>query len=215
MNPFGRIGDDPNPSGDFFYSYDNQEDNFSIAASSFHPGGCNFAFLDGSVRFLKESINAWPYNPANGQPLNVTYDSATCLFSASACAREFTRRLATRSGGEIVERRCLLRVSATTAGDRLRSDIDDHDIDVLTDPHDPVEDRAAREAAMPGLAALAHDDDLDAVLAGEGRRSCWRRRGPRKVIGMPPSCWASSRFLPRTRWVAASIRVRSSAGVWM
>ena len=35
---------------------------------------------------------------------------------------------------------------------------------------------------------------------------------PRKVIGMPPSCWASSRFLPRMRWVAASIRVRSSAG---
>ena len=41
MNPFGRIGDDPN--GDYFYSFDAQEDNFSIAASSFHPGGCNFA----------------------------------------------------------------------------------------------------------------------------------------------------------------------------
>ena len=42
MNPFDRIGDDPN--GDFFYSFDAQEDNFSIAASSFHPGGCNFGF---------------------------------------------------------------------------------------------------------------------------------------------------------------------------
>ena len=41
MNPFNRIGDDPN--GDYFYSFDAQEDNFSIAASSFHPGGCNFA----------------------------------------------------------------------------------------------------------------------------------------------------------------------------
>jgi prepilin-type N-terminal cleavage/methylation domain-containing protein/prepilin-type processing-associated H-X9-DG protein len=101
MNPFGRIGDDPNPSGDFFYSYDNQEDNLSIAASSFHPGGCNFAFLDGSVRFLKDSINAWRYNPANGQPLNVTYDSATCLFSTSPAPGVY-QALATRSGGEIV-----------------------------------------------------------------------------------------------------------------
>ena len=55
MNPFGRIGSDPN--GDFFYAYDAQEDNFAIAASSFHPGGCNFAFLDGSVRGISDTID--------------------------------------------------------------------------------------------------------------------------------------------------------------
>lgn len=36
---------------------------FLGGASSFHPGGCNFAFLDGSVHFLKESIDCWAYGP--------------------------------------------------------------------------------------------------------------------------------------------------------
>jgi prepilin-type N-terminal cleavage/methylation domain-containing protein/prepilin-type processing-associated H-X9-DG protein len=99
MNPFNRIGDDPN--GDYFYGFDAQQDNFSIAASSFHPGGCNFAFLDGSVRFVKDSVNSWPYNPSNGAPTNVSYNPSTGLFSAGPPSGVY-QSLSTRAGGEVV-----------------------------------------------------------------------------------------------------------------
>jgi prepilin-type N-terminal cleavage/methylation domain-containing protein/prepilin-type processing-associated H-X9-DG protein len=44
---------------------------FINAATSLHPGGANFAFCDGSVKFLKDTISTWTLD-ANGSPLGAT-----------------------------------------------------------------------------------------------------------------------------------------------
>ncbi len=80
------------------------------AASSFHPGGANFAFVDGSVKFIKDTIDSWPMDPQTAVPLGVTQtiphpvgeDSTGVYQLAPGTCFHVYQELTTRNGGEVI-----------------------------------------------------------------------------------------------------------------
>jgi len=74
---------------------------FIQAASSFQPGGANFAIVDGSVHFLKDSISSWPIDPGTGLPVGMTLGGNPKLYSDTTPFGVY-QAISSRNRGEVV-----------------------------------------------------------------------------------------------------------------
>jgi prepilin-type N-terminal cleavage/methylation domain-containing protein/prepilin-type processing-associated H-X9-DG protein len=74
------------------------------AASSFHPGGANFAMVDGSARFLRETVATWPIDITNinGDPVGIAYGDPCGEPLIGTSVPQVYQALSTRRGNEVL-----------------------------------------------------------------------------------------------------------------
>jgi prepilin-type N-terminal cleavage/methylation domain-containing protein/prepilin-type processing-associated H-X9-DG protein len=70
------------------------------SASSMHPGGLNVLMGDCSVRFIKDSIQSWPFNPISGNPAGASQNRQSVWVNLPPSG--VWQSLSSRSGGEVV-----------------------------------------------------------------------------------------------------------------
>ncbi len=93
INPRGKVNDE---YGDGLCRA------FIGAASSRHPGGANVAFVDGSVKFINDTIDSWPVDSGTATPQGVFRDSFGLFQLAPETRFHVWQVLTTRNGNEVV-----------------------------------------------------------------------------------------------------------------